>query len=189
MKIAHITATFPPYLGGTGNVAYFNARELVLRGHEVHIYTPWLENTIPEEIIEGVHVHRLKPFIRFGNAYVLPDLWSLKNYDVIHLHFPFFGSELASLSAYKQHIPLVITYHQDVHLQGLLQFFEKFLRITVSRWVLNHASRVLFTSLDYCQASYARKILRGRENLIEELPNGVDPNLFCPGQIESDDQQ
>ena len=39
MRIAHVTATFPPYYAGTGNVCYHNARVLAARGHEVHVYT------------------------------------------------------------------------------------------------------------------------------------------------------
>ena len=35
MKLAHVTATFPPYWAGTGNAAYHNARLMVERGHEV----------------------------------------------------------------------------------------------------------------------------------------------------------
>ena len=39
MRIAHITATFPPYLGGTGNVCYAYGRELARRGHAVTVYS------------------------------------------------------------------------------------------------------------------------------------------------------
>ena len=182
LRIAHVTATFPPYWGGTGNVCFYNARELTRRGHDVHVYTPNLNSSITQENSEGIHVHRQKPILRFGNAALMPNLLSLKNFDVIHLHFPFFGGEFSALAAYMRHIPLIVTYHQDVHLQGILKFVEYLLRLTISRWVLNHAHRILFTSVDYSVFSYIHNILDNRENHIGELPNGVDPKHFFPGQ-------
>ena len=72
MRIAHVSATFPPYYGGTGNVCYHNARVLAERGHDVHVFTadwPGERDDPP-----GVTVHRLKPLFRIGNAPVLPQL-------------------------------------------------------------------------------------------------------------------
>ena len=39
MRVAQVTATFPPYLAGTGNVCFHNARELARQGHEVTVLT------------------------------------------------------------------------------------------------------------------------------------------------------
>jgi len=39
MRIAHVTATFPPYYSGTGMVCYHNALELARRGHDVTVFT------------------------------------------------------------------------------------------------------------------------------------------------------
>jgi glycosyltransferase involved in cell wall biosynthesis len=184
LRIALISATFPPYWGGSGYVCFYNARELVKHGNEVHVYTPRIINNLNDGSIDGVSVHYIKAFIRYGNAYLLPDLLSLRDFDVVHLHFPFFGGETAAIAACMHHIPLVITYHQDVHLEGFLDVFELILRNTLSKWVLNRAETVLFTSMDYSQVSYTRAILRRREKHIGELPNGVDTNHFCPGDID-----
>jgi len=181
MRIAHVSATFPPYWGGTGNVCYHNALELSKRGHEVHVFTASAENAVADELIEGIHIHRLHPIIRIGNAPLIPGLLQLNGFDVIHLHFPFFGGELAALAARLRHIPLVITYHQDVQLSGILGVIERILRTTISRWVLRSADKILFTSKDYSEVSYSLKLLRGREDRIGELPNGVDPVHFKPG--------
>lgn len=181
MRIAHITATFPPYWGGTGNVAYYNARELVRRGHEVHIFTPRTHNNIALETKDGISIHRLKPIFRLGNAFLLPGLLSIKDYDVIHFHYPFFGGEFAVWVANKHKIPVIVTYHQDVHLEGIADHLERILRLTVSKWVLNHAHRILFTSIDYGKASYARGIIHLKDDKICEMPNGVDVTHFCPG--------
>jgi glycosyltransferase involved in cell wall biosynthesis len=184
MRIAHITATFPPYWGGTGNVCYYNTRELARLGHEVHVYTPKIIKAESVDFVDGVYVHRVQPLIRFGNASLLPRLLYLQNFNIIHFHYPFFGGEFSVFAAYKQNIPIIITYHQDVHLQGILNYVERFIRKTLSKWILIHADKVFFTSSDYCQASYARNIMNGRDNQMGVLSNGVDPEHFCPGIID-----
>jgi len=182
LRIAQITATFPPYHGGTGAVCLNNARVLAQRGHDVHVFTAWASNTPAYEVHDGVTIHRLRPLLRVGNAPFLPGLlWTLRGFDILHLHYPFFGGELTALAAKLTHTPLVITYHQDVLLKGGLGLIERVLRWTISRSTLRSAARVLFTSHDYAHASYARQLLNSRESHIGELPNGVDTARFRPG--------
>jgi glycosyltransferase involved in cell wall biosynthesis len=187
MRIAHVTATFPPYHGGTGNTCFHNARELARRGHEVHVFSAALTGAPAHELHEGFTVHRLRPLVRVGNAPVLPGLlWTLRCFDVIHLHYPFFGGEITALAAGVNQTPLVITYHQDVFLEGVMGLIERTLRWTTGRLTLRAARRLLFTSLDYRNASYVRPMLRGRERTIGELPNGVDVAHFHPGSSPTD---
>ena len=92
MKIAQIICTFPPYRGGIGNVAYYYSLELAYLGHEVTVFTPCYQKENKE--LKDVKVKRLKPVLKYGNAAFLPQLfWQLKNFDVIHFHYPFFGSD------------------------------------------------------------------------------------------------
>jgi glycosyltransferase involved in cell wall biosynthesis len=182
VKIAHITATFPPYHGGTGNVCYHNVCELARRGHQVTVFTAaenGLEDMADQDRYQVIH---LKPLARVGNAPLLPQLASrLAGFEIIHLHYPFYGGEFSALAARRSNIPLVITYHQDVLLRGALGKIEPVLRHTSERWTLRAAERVLFTSEDYGQASHARPLLHGREEHIGVLPNGVDLKRFSPG--------
>jgi glycosyltransferase involved in cell wall biosynthesis len=181
-RIAHVTATFPPYLGGTGNVCYHNARVLAERGHQVSVFTAAVPGAPERETRAGVQVQRIQPFLRVGNAMLLPGLYKiLSGFDLIHWHYPFFGGEITALVAHRRGIPLVVTYHQDVLLTGLGRWIELFMRFTVDRWALRKARRVLFTSQDYGEASYARALLKGREDRIGALPNGVDVAVFTPG--------
>jgi len=183
MRIAHVTATFPPYRGGTGNVCFHNARELVRRGYMVDVFTAAVPEAPDQEETEGIHIHRLRSLLRLGNAPLIPQLLGrLRGFDLIHLHYPFIGGELAALAARLTHTPLVITYHQDVLLSGPMAWMERLLRQTAGRFTLRSAERVLFTSRDYGQASYIRPLLRGREDRIGELPNGVDTVVFSPGE-------
>jgi glycosyltransferase involved in cell wall biosynthesis len=181
LRIAHVTATFPPYRGGTGNVCYHNARELARRGHEVHVFTAAMPGLAARSSSNGVHVHRLRPIVQVGNAPVLPGLMqALRGFDMLHLHYPFFGGEITALAAALNRIPLVITYHQDVFLDGVIGAVATTMRHTVGRLALRSATRLLFTSSDYGRASYVRPMLHGRTHLIDELPNGVDAARFQP---------
>lgn len=181
MRIAHVTATFPPYRAGTGNVCLHNARELAQRGHDVHVFTALVVGAPPLERSDGITIHRLRPLMRVGNAPLLPGLLTaLHAFDVIHLHYPFFGGELTTLAAISRRVPLVVTYHQDVFLSGAMGAIERVLRYTVGRATLRAAARILFTSRDYGRASYVQPFLKGREHQIGELPNGVDVQTFTP---------
>jgi glycosyltransferase involved in cell wall biosynthesis len=182
MRIAHVTATFPPYYAGTGIVCYHNALEMARRGHEVTVFTAGLLGAQSNEVINKITIHRLRPIIHLGNAAMLPQLsWSIRGFDVMHLHYPFFGGEFAILAAKLTRTPKVITYHNDVILPGWRGKVEKILRWTVGKATLRSADRLLFTSQDYGQASLARAMLHGLESVIGILPNGVDTITFCPG--------
>jgi len=114
MRIADVTATFPPYYSGTGMVGYYNALELARRGHAVAVFTaahPRGENEYPVEM----DVRRLPALFRFGNAPVLPGLLGLKEFDIIHLHHPFiFGPEMVLAVSRSRRIPYIITHHNDL---------------------------------------------------------------------------
>lgn len=180
MRIAHITATFPPYYSGTGLVCYHNALELARRGHDVTVFTaayPPGEYPYPPEIT----VKRLPVLFRVGNAPVLPGLLQLRGFDLIHLHYPFYsGAELTALAAWLTHTPLVITYHQDVILKGWLKFVSAVHDGTLGAWTLGLAVKVLFTTLDYAQHSQAAWLLARAPNRSGALPNGVDIARFRP---------
>jgi len=119
--------------------------------------------------------------VQVGNAPFLPNLIRvLRGFDIIHLQYPFFGGEITGLASKLTRTPLIVTYQHDVLLNGVIGVVEKTMRWTVGRLTLRTASRVLFSSLDYSRASYARRLLRGREHTIDELPNGVDIAMFTP---------
>jgi glycosyltransferase involved in cell wall biosynthesis len=179
LRIAHVTATFPPHLGGTGNVCYQHARQLARRGHHVEVFTAAADGHPKCEVLNDITVNRLQSALTYGNARLLPDLHRhLRGFDVIHLHYPFFGGETAAVASFWRRTPLVITYHQDVLLKGPLKVVEYALRHTLGRFVLRTANSVLFTTLDYGQSSYARSLLRDRTNRMAELPNGVDTAYY-----------
>src|SRR5688572_3965141 len=124
LRIAHVTATFPPQWGGTGNIAYHNAVELASRGHHVSVLTADYPVTGAADP-DGVDVIRFRAPFRYGNAPFLPGLWTRRSFDLVHLHYPFyFGAEMVFLRRMLGGTPYVVTYHQDVLFSGLLRYPE-----------------------------------------------------------------
>ena len=70
LRVAHLTATFPPYPGGAGNTAHRFAVGQAERGHHVEVFTAPAPGTIPES--PGVDVHRIEPVFAIGNAPLIP---------------------------------------------------------------------------------------------------------------------
>src|SRR3989344_8085967 len=124
MKIAIIPPPFPPYAGGIGNVAAANARELIKLGHEVRVFTPQY-GPVTEEITD-VPIQRIKPLLRYGNGALITSFgWMLRGFDILHLHYPFFGgAEMIWLQRSKLQAlgsKLIIHYHMDVVGEGMLK--------------------------------------------------------------------
>jgi glycosyltransferase involved in cell wall biosynthesis len=179
MKIAQVTATFPPYMGGTGNVCYHNSIELANLGHDVTVFT--CGPSLCYEYPENISVRHLKPFFKLGNAPFLPGLIKLKDYDLIHLHYPFFfGAELIYLTSKLRKIKYVITYHNDVLSSGAVGLFFKIHRASLMEHLINGASAICVTSRDYAKNSFIQEFVKSGRKRIIEVPNGVDINKFNP---------
>src|SRR5581483_11845937 len=180
MRIAHVTATFAPLYTGTGVVCQQNASGLLQRGHQVTVFTA--AHPPGEFAYEpGLEVRRLPIRFRIGNAPLLAGLGEVRQYDVVHLHYPFyFGGETLYLQSLLHGVPYVLTYHQDVLFPGLLRYAETVHRRLIGAAILRRAQRVLVTSWDYARASRVGSMLAGRWSSVEELPNTVDAERFHP---------
>jgi len=93
LKIAHINMFYMPTLGGVEQVMYELAKRQVREGHEVHVFCcdsdKYSRIKKKEEIIEGVHIHRIPYWFRLSlNTFVWPSLlWKFKgDFDIIHSH-------------------------------------------------------------------------------------------------------
>ncbi len=187
MKIAHVTATFPPYQGGTGNVCLQNVRSLARRGHEMHVFTGACQDAPALEDIGGARVHRLHPWLQIGNAPFTPALLpELGGFDAIHLHYPFvFGDYLTRVAAAGRRTPLVITFHNDLtgdrRRAGV---FTAYMALS-ARWVVRPAAALCVVSLDHFQSSRLHRVLGDRRPPLFELSNAVDCEHFRPG-LETD---
>jgi glycosyltransferase involved in cell wall biosynthesis len=182
MRIAHVTATFPPYYAGTGNVCYHSALHLSKMGHEVTVYTTRWEDEARDESY-AFAVERLRPLLSLGNAALLPGLLRLPRYDLVHLHYPFIlSAELIWLNRYLKNQPYVLTYHNDLRWHGLRGMIYELYQKTAAWRVLRRAERIIVTASDFVQASpYLSALAQVDPPQLTEIPNGVDVTRFHPG--------
>jgi len=203
MRIAHIVCTYPPYYGGMGNVVFQTASELTKLGHEVEVLTPDYypaeeikpataepeEEHAPEVKDRIDYVTRLKPALQYGNAAYIPQIQNeLDRFDLVHLHYPFFGvaNLVKKWKLRNPKKPLVITYHMDTRApswKGL--FFKYYAKFWMPR-ILGAADKLLVSSFDYLKSSDAVKVYEENKKKWIELPFGVDISRFQPRDIPLD---
>jgi glycosyltransferase involved in cell wall biosynthesis len=188
LRIAHLTATFPPYPGGAGNTAYRFARGQAERGHRVEVFTAPADGEAPDP--GRAVVHRIDPVLAIGNAPLIPRLARVGGFDVIHLHYPFiFGSELtllARVTPSRRAQALLVHYKNRLVGRGLRgAMFEAYER-TVAPALVRAADRVCVLSADHAESvSYLRRTSEREPEKLVEMPNGVDTGAFSPGDDAS----
>lgn len=172
MRIAHITPVYPPYTGGIGNVAHEYALALARDNNEVTVFTPRYSEL--HDSHNEVEIRRLKPWYKWGNAALLPQLlWELRKFDVLHLHYTFYGASVfTALASVIWRKPLIITYHMKPVAQGWLGWIFRIYRWIAEPFVFMAAKVVCVSSLDYAQSVGLRP-----KKLIE-LPFSVDAERF-----------
>jgi len=176
MKIAQVVSTFPPYEGGMGNVCYNISKKLFELGHEVTVFLPIKKDIYSRKANEQFKIKYLKPIFFVGNASFLPSLSKeLAGFDIIHLHYPFFGGDIfVRRAAIKNKIPYVITYHQDVYGGSLFKkMIFKIYNCLFQRLIMLDAKKVLALSKDHIdnsKVSYLNKI----PGKITIVPNGIN---------------
>jgi len=182
MKIAIISSTFPPYRGGMGNVAYFHARELSRLGHEVTVFCP---KPVGDEMKgEEFEIKYLRPYFRYGNAAYIPQLKKeLAGFDIVHLHYPFFGGAEA-VHSWKKKNPdskMVMTYHMDTVGKGWLAWFFKFYKSIYLKRILLSADRVFISTQDYARSGDLKQFIEEDPEKFQVSNLGVDIDRFHPG--------
>ncbi len=185
MKIAVVSAVFPPYRAGIGTIAYHHARLLAARGQEVSVFTPdYGHDPSPQPSPKGrggFAVEFIKPVLKYGNAAWVPQLErQLQGFDAVILQYPFFGGMAAVYQAKKKYgFRLVLNYNMDVigsGLRGLVFwhatkfFLPKIIKI---------ADYVLASSEDYAEHSDLRRFWLDGEKF-KVVPIGVDLERFKP---------
>ncbi|MEK6889300.1 MAG: glycosyltransferase family 4 protein [Nanoarchaeota archaeon] len=187
MKIAHVCSEYRPAISGVGQVVEELAKRQVKAGHEVHVYAPdWdKKNKIKEreEIIDGIHVHRIKHIARIANfATLFPGVFYelvKGKYDVIHSHvfghLHFVLSAIAAKLTKAKHIHTTHCPWTDAHRSlignlGILISYNIF-----SRFALQITDKII--AITPWELDFIRKY-GGNEKKIIVLPNGMAEEFF-----------
>lgn len=186
MKIAHVVCSFPPYYGGMGNSALQMALATAKYNHQVAVITPnygskRLQNLDSFPDLNKLKVIRLRPCLSYGNAAWMPQITAyLLAYDVVHLHYPFYGSVFGVLFAklLKPSLKLVIHYHMDTQASGLKGFIFRWYRFLVFPIIATFTDSVTCASLDYVKHSQIANYALAKPTKFMQIPFGVDLNRF-----------
>ncbi len=124
---------------------------------------------------------RLRTSLLHGDGGVVPSLYrKVSGFDVIHLHYPFYGGgEYVWLASILRGQRYLLTYHMDVHgntpfKRAAIGLYEPLL----GRRILRGAFRVGAVSRAHIESSRAAGVVPPER--IVEIPNGVDTERFHP---------
>ena len=180
MRVAHVVADFPPYRGGMGTVAFHQAKALATAGVDVTVFTR--RSAVRRSPPPGANIVELPALASFGNAACLPQVpGRIGASDLIHLHYPFFGTaELVAIRRLLMRQPLVLQYQMDSIGEGWRgRIFHWHSRLLLPL-VLRASDKVIVSSRDYATASRLARWLPALDDRLVVIPNGVDLEHFSP---------
>jgi glycosyltransferase involved in cell wall biosynthesis len=177
MRVAIVTAYFPPHKGGQERHVLDLARGLSGMGHEVTVVTSVLSG-YPGEVQEDFRVVWL-PSCRIGSdalTFGLGSALARVGAEIVHVHSPL--SMISTLAAASHDgAPMVVTYHGDFFKSGLLPNAFKRLRNRVQLpFVLDRASAVI--ALTRSDASLLASYGHAPEG-IDVIAPGMDLDRFA----------
>ena len=184
-KVAFFTDTYYPQVNGLVTSIATSKSELEKLGYEIEIYAPSLG-----DYVDDAQTFRLKGFVYIPQpeySFVLPwgkgfYLSKLKPSGVrlIHSHAMFGAGFVGLMCAWRQKLPLVMTYHtlfEDyVH---YVPYVPKRITVwvnkTLTRWMCHRAK------LNIAPTPAIEAVLRGYgvKNRIEVLPTGLNAEVFA----------
>jgi glycogen synthase len=194
-RILILSWEYPPLIeGGLARHVRKLSEALVERDTEVHVLTRGGEESPPEELKAGVHVHRvmeptrpaeLNEFVAWVermNSDMLAagvELGDRYDFDVVHGHDWLVANACGHL-AHRFESPLVTTIHATEHgrHQGWVEKHPQSYIHGVERWITNRSERVIACS------TFMREqivdVFGVPESSIEVIPNGIDPEDLQP---------
>ncbi|MFA5248113.1 MAG: glycosyltransferase family 4 protein [Patescibacteria group bacterium] len=208
MKIAQLVCVYPPYKGGIGTSAQNFARIFKSAGNEVKTFTmnsPLERGGRTQRVAFGVlrdgvcevgvnDVAYLKAFPSSGKGGFLPQLfWRLKDFDLIYLHYPFFGaSEIVwflKKFIWRKNKKLVIHYHMDVVLPNLFLKILSLPSALIFNSLFKNVDLIVSASLDYVKNSHLKNIYAKYLEKFVEIPFGVDIEKFKPAEAKKENNK
>ena len=194
-RVLILSWEYPPLIeGGLARHVRKLSEALVERETEVHVLTRGGEESPSEEVMAGVHVHRvmeptrpaeLNEFVAWVermNSDMLAvgvELGDRYSFDLVHGH-DWLVANAGDHLAKRFEAPLVTTIHATEHgrHQGWVEKHPQAYIPGVERWITNRSDRVIACS------TFMREqivdIFGIPETAIEVIPNGIDPEDLQP---------
>jgi glycosyltransferase involved in cell wall biosynthesis len=184
MKLAQVNVYFYPHMvGGAEWYVYNISKELVRRGHEIHVYTAdtyqGQKITPTDEVVEGINIHRVPLWMNFTYR---AKIWKgLENrllkgdFDIIHTYDyaqPHSYVAVKAGNVAEERVALtVFDVHSMIPRPFYKQFFMKLFDRFVARMTLKRASKVLVRAPNLVEALVGFGTPRER---IVVTPSGIN---------------
>lgn len=179
MKIAHVVSTFAPHVGGMGAVCYNEVQRLAESGHDVTVFTLKYPGAVYDDTKFPFKVVRLRPLVRLGDAGLVPQILNyLKGFDLVHLHYPFYGG--AEWLCFSE-VPMVITYHMDAQTGGLKAAIGKIYDWFWPKILFAQARKIIAVDTEHFKNT---KFGKAFSDKTVEIQNGVDTDVFNPHSVD-----
>lgn len=186
MRIVQVTPFFHPHAGGVESHVRSLAREFAREGHDVTVVTSRYDRRLPT--VERTEGYRVLRSHSLGVLFNTPlDIGSGKllralDAEVVHLHYPPpITSYVAARALQRSNVPICLTYHCDLFLDGVAGRLLAgiYQRVFLPR-TLHRVDAVVVHTKSYGITS---GVLRERE--LRVIPSVVDLDRFRPG-IDAD---
>lgn len=185
LKILMLTWEFPPNIvGGLASHTYGISSSLVDTGCEVHIMTAWRQGLLTYELVNGVHIHRVRPLNEAENDFKLwigglnlamanrsMQLAKEINFDIVHAHDWLVGAVGVSLAELLS-IPLFTTIHATEYGRnnGIYTELQQFIHEKEQQLIVK--SQQVIVCSDYMRNELV-SLFVADEQKIAVIPNGV----------------
>ena len=192
-RLLMLSWEFPPMtVGGLSRHVYDLSRYLVRHGYEVHVVTTEIGDAPHEEVVEGVHVHRVHVMQPDGGEFIH---WAFQlnlmmidacqmlidgglKFDLVHAH-DWLVSYAAKTVKEQYGLPLVSTIHATEHGRnhGIHTDMQRYIHSL--EWRLTYESQRVILCSTYMQRE-AEAIFQLPSDKLDVIPNGVDPEMLKP---------
>lgn len=185
MKIIQTPARFYPYIGGTEQVAFYEASELAKRGYNVKVVCA-NEPAVGDSVIQGVSIQRISYIGKIANTNItlsLSEVLLKEDFDIIHTHLPHpWSADISAWVSLVKNKPLFLTYHNDITGRGINKNIASFYNLTALKFLLRKACRIFITHKRYLTIS---AFLSPFADKVVVSPPGVDTDKFKPLKIDN----
>ncbi len=186
MRIVQVSPFFDPHAGGVESHVRTLARAFAHEGHDVTVVTSRYDRALPAvETRDGYRIVRAKTAgvafktpLDYGTGRAVRGIEA----DVVHLHYPPpLTSFFASRALQDRSVPVCLTYHCDLYLEGAGRVLTGLYQRTFLPPTLRSVRQVIVHTRSYGSTSAG---LRGLP--LEIIPSVVDLDWFRPGIVADD---
>lgn len=189
MKILQITQRFPPAIGGVETHVFNLSKHLLLKGHEVTVFTSDLLQDAQmkrlfssNSVMNGVDVRRFRAYQlwpKTGTSVVMPKIIREMlqiEFDVVHAHnYLYFSSIVAAVTKRLRKIPFVLTAHACAEYSIVRRFLRTFYDLIPGRFIVRQANQIIVLSENELNHLISIGV---PSHKIQMVPHGVDFRLF-----------